>query len=193
MRTSQIFLFIFISILFISCQDTDNEILEMRVSHHKQIGYGFIGPRISFVIQVEDEIGGDEWRGTFGITDFEYEWGYTYDIAVVKDYFNYDGPVADAPEFRFVFLKELSKRKVTSGTQFELILQRTFENGIIETFWEADGENGYQIVGDKSFDCNDLCDDLTKQQEPYTVLEGTFEHLGEGEIKLVDLKSQYFK
>jgi hypothetical protein len=121
MRLSYLLVLIFIPTLFTSCRDTDYEILEMRVSHHKQIGYGFIGPRISFVIQVEDEIGGDEWRGTFGITDFEYEWGYTYDIAVVKEYFNYDGPVADAPEFRYIFLKELSKQKVTPGTQFELI------------------------------------------------------------------------
>lgn len=162
----------------------------MRVNHHKQIGYGFIGPRISYAIQVGDEIGGDEWSMTFGITDFEYQWGYTYDIAAVKEYFNYDEPVMDAPTLRYVFLKEIAKQKVKPGTQFELALQRTFEDGIVESFWEPDGDNGYQIVGKKSLDYEGLCDDLSKQREPYTLFKGTFEHIGEGDIKLLGLKTQ---
>lgn len=127
---------------------------------------------------------------TFGITDFEYQWGYTYDIAAVKEYFNYDEPVMDAPTLRYVFLKEIAKQKVKPGTQFELALQRTFEDGIVESFWEPDGDNGYQIVGKKSLDYEGLCDDLSKQREPYTLFKGTFEHIGEGDIKLLGLKTQ---
>lgn len=56
----------------------------MRVSHHKMTGYGFIGPRILYLTQEKGEIGGEEWNGTFGIEDFDYEWGYIYSFLVAK-------------------------------------------------------------------------------------------------------------
>lgn len=190
MRTTRFLVVILLSTLFISCQDTDNEILEMRVSHHKQIGYGFIGSRNLFLVQVEDEIGGGEWDRTFGIENFNYEWGYTYNILVEKKYYNFDEPVMDAPSFRYIFIKELSKEKMNEGTRFELILQRTFAGTTAESFFEKDGHNEFSIAGDKSFDCADLCDDLTKEREPYTLLKGTFEHIGESKIKLVGLETR---
>lgn len=48
----------------------ENEIVEIRVSHYQQIGYGFIGPRILYVVQIEEGIGGEKWSSAFGITDF---------------------------------------------------------------------------------------------------------------------------
>ncbi len=180
-------------LFLISCQDTENEILEMRVSHHQQTGYGFIGPRILYRVQVGDEIGGEEWNGTFTIENFDYEWGYTYDILVAKKYYNYDGPVADAPEFRYVFLKEFSKQRVEPGTQFDLFLKRTYDDGVAENLVEENKEKGFTILGTKSFDCADLCDELTKEREDRTVLTGTFEFLDDGKIKLVALKSQFFR
>lgn len=179
-------------LLFVmSCQDTENEILEMRVSYYQQTGYGFIGPRILYRIQVEDEIGSNEWEGTFEIEDFEYEWGYTYDILVAKDY--YDDVRLDAPSFRYIFLKELSKKKVQTGTQFDLVLQRTYDDGAVENFVEGNKESGFTILGTKSFECADLCDELTKEREDRALLTGTFEFLEDGEIKLVELKPQFIR
>lgn len=179
-------------ILFvISCQDTENEILEMRVSYYQQTGLGFIGPRILYRVQVGDEIGSEKWNATFGIEDFQYEWGYTYDILVAKDY--YDQVLTDAPSFRYIFLKELSKQKVTTGTQFDLILQRTYDEGTVENFVMGDKESGFTILDIKAFECADLCDDLTKERDDRTLLTGTFEFLGDGDIRLVALKSQFFR
>lgn len=187
MRITCFYAVFFLSTLLISCQDTQHEILEMRVSDHKEIGYGFIGPRSLFLIQVEDEIGGEEWDRTFGIENFDYEWGYTYNILVEKKY--YDEPVMDAPSFRYIFIKQLSKEKIDAGTRFELILQRTYDDGTVEQFWEGSKQNGVSILGTKSFDCADFCDELMKMRESYRSLKGTFEHVGEGEVRLVDLKN----
>lgn len=193
MRKTHLMAFLLLeSLLFLnSCEQTENEILEMRVSHHKQTGYGFIGPQITYLVQEEDEIGGEEWNIAFGIEDFDYEWGFTYDILVAKKY--YDEPLADAPSFRYIFLKEISKKKVETGTQFELILQRRYDDGAVENFVKGDKESGFSILGIKSFDCADLCDDLTKERDDRTLLTGRFEFMEDGEIKLVDLKSQIFR
>lgn len=192
MRKLSFALLIISFLLFLnSCQDTENEILELRVSHHKQTGYGFIGPRILYRIQVEDEIGSDEWEVAFDIEDFDYEWGYTYDILVAKKY--YEEHLTDAPSFRYIFLKDLSKKKVEKGTQFDLILKRIYEDDAVESFVEGDKESGFTILGTKAFECADLCDELTKKRDNKTLLTGTFEFLEDGKIKLVNLKSQFFR
>lgn len=191
MKSITFFLITFLLLSLGACQDTENEILEIRVSHHQQTGYGYIGPRITYLIQEEGEIGGEGWNVAFGIEDFKYEWGYTYNILVAKKY--YDELLADAPEFRYIFLKELSKEKVEPGTQFDLFLKRTYDDGAEENLVEGDKESGFNILGVKSFDCGDLCGELTKEREDRTLITGTFEFLEDGEIKLVDLKSQFFR
>ncbi|MCG2590628.1 DUF4377 domain-containing protein [Rhodohalobacter sulfatireducens] len=190
MRLSYFLVLIFISTLFTSCRDTDYEILEMRVSDHKEIGYNIIGPESLYLVQVEEEIGGAEWDRTFGIEDFDYKWGYVYNILVEKKY--YDEPRLDASSFRYVFIKEISREKVEVGSQFELILQRTYEDGNVEIFWEEE-QDGFSIAGNKSFICADLCSELRKKGEAFTLLLGIFEHFGDGEIKLVDLKTQNYR
>jgi hypothetical protein len=60
MRTTFILTVIFLSVLLGSCQGTENEILEMRVNSHKEIGYGFIGPRSLYIVQVGEKVGGKE-------------------------------------------------------------------------------------------------------------------------------------
>lgn len=191
MRTTLILTAIFFSVLFGSCQGNENEILELRVNNHREVGYGFIGPRILYLVQIEEEIGGEEWDRTFSIEDFEYEWGYTYNILVEKDY--YDEVRLDAPSFRYIFLKELSRKKVKEGTQFDLILQRTFDDGSVESFVEGSSENGFSILGTKPFDCADLCVELSKENGAYTALQGTFQFTEELELKLIGLESYFIK
>lgn len=188
MRVTCFFAIIFISSVFFSCQENQNEILELRVNNHKEIGYGFIGPRSLYMVQIEEEIGGEEWSRTFGIEDFDYEWGYTYDILVAKKY--YKEELMDAPSFRYIFLKELSREKAKEGSQFDLILQRTYDDGTVESFVEGSKENGFSILGRKSFICADMCVQLENQSGTYTVLKGVFEFTEEREITLIELKRE---
>jgi hypothetical protein len=80
----------------------------------------------------------------------------------------------DAPSFKYIFLKEISREKVKEGEQFDLILQRTYDDGSIDSFVEGNRESGFNILGNKPFDCADLCDELSNKNGAFTVLQGTF-------------------
>lgn len=191
MRTIYFIAIISLTVFFSSCQGSENEILEIRVNNYKEVSYGFIGPRSIYLVQVEDEIGGKVWDKIFSIEDFKYQWGYTYNILVEKDY--YGDVRLDAPSFRYIFIKEISREKVKEGTQFNLVLQRTFDDGSVEHFVEGDKQTGFSILGNKLFDCAYLCDEIVKENGAFTVLEGTFEFTDELEIRLVRLKSYFMK
>lgn len=192
MRITVIVSFAFFLFSFFSCSTDSNdaEVVELQINHYKTVASGPF-PGLFFITQTDEKNGSEDWSVQYsGIANFEYEWGYTYKILATKEYFHYEEPVADAPSYRYVYLRELDRGKVSPSTRFDILLQRTYDDGTVERFWEGDQQNGLSILGIKSFICVDLCDELTVQRDVYTQLTGTFEHVEEGEIRLVGLKNQ---
>lgn len=180
-----------------SCGSTESEtsaieIVELQIAHYKTVASGPF-PGLYFVTQSSEETGSEDWSVQYSpIENFDYEWGYSYKILAEKRDFNEetDGPLMDAPAYRYIFLEEISKTKVQTDSTFEIILQRTYGDGGVETYIEEDSKKEFTLLGVKPIDCTNLCNELTKERDTNTYLTGTFQHTDDGGIKLVDLKSQ---
>src|SRR5678815_4086249 len=55
-----------------------------------------------------------------GIEDFDYEWGFVYTIEVTEH--RVRNPPADGSSIRTVLRRVVSKQRVASGTQFDMVL-----------------------------------------------------------------------
>lgn len=182
-------------IMFSSCGSTESdtpEIVELQIAHYKTVASGpFRG--LYFVTQSGKETASDDWSVQYSpIENFDYEWGYTYKILAEKRDYNEENDelLMDAPAYRYILVEELSREKVNTDSTFEIILQRTYGDGGVETFVEKNSENEFALLGVKPIDCANFCDELTKERDTNTYLTGTFQHTDDGHIKLVDLKSQ---
>ena len=195
MKKSLFIILVFVLPILNSCGNTESEtseIVELRIAHYKTVASGPF-PGLYFVTQSDEKTDSETWSVQYSpIENFDYEWGYTYKILAEKRDFNErnDEPLMDAPAFRYILVEKTSKKKTNADSTFEIILQRTYSDGGVETFFEKSSENKFALLGIKPIDCSNLCGELIKERDANTFLTGTFQHTDIGNIKLVDLKSQ---
>ncbi|HET6556384.1 MAG TPA: DUF4377 domain-containing protein [Prolixibacteraceae bacterium] len=190
MKNILIIVLAIVSIGVISCEKDDNvEIVKMRVNHYQQPANhleAFYG--LSFNVQEGDQIGKDKWYGFYNtISGFDYELGYVYKIEVQKKHI--EEPVIDRPNVEYSLVRILSKTKVPQETTFDITLTIKFSNGF-ESLVTKNALNKFSLLGMTEIDCGNLCDSLEENIANQNELIGTFAHMDDKTIQLLNLKIQ---
>ena len=191
MKRINLVLFILSFLFLMSCNSTDSdsaELVELHVNHYLAVASGPF-PGLFHLTQSGEKIGSDEWDIQYSpITNFDFEWGYRYKILAEKEkYYEGDDILMDAPPYKYVLIEELSKTKVNADSDFEILLQRAYDDGGIEKYVQGNLETGFKLLGSKSFDCADLCDELSEKIGSGADVVGVFKHRSDGMIILTDL------
>ena len=102
-------------------------------------------PFVQTLCMVTEEQGGNEnaLQLVTGIGDFDYEWGYRYEL--VTEEREPDPNIADSPPVLRNLIELITKEKVASGTTFEMRLETVFPKG-------ADEGDSRQIITQKAPD-----------------------------------------
>ena len=160
--------------------DNDEEVVDLRINHFKQTAFG-VAPRLVFLVQESEEIGGEEWSYFYdGIEGIEYEIGYIYDISVKKE--RVENPPQDASSNRYILQKIISKEKVDSNENFEIRLKWE------ETNFVNERDGAHFLMNQYKIDCAEMCPDLSHSLENEEELTGTFSHGSNGELKLISIQ-----
>lgn len=189
MKNVLIIILAIISVSIISCEKDENiEIVKMRVNHYQQpvnnqeFFYG-----LSFIVQEGDEIGKDKWHGFSDfISGFEYELGFVYDIEVQKKHIK--NPMIDMSNEEYSLVRILSKTKVPQETIFDITLTISYSNGF-ESLVTKNDISKFSLLGKTEIDCGDLCNVLEENIENYNGMIGTFAHIDDKTIRLLNLKT----
>ncbi|MEE9372995.1 MAG: DUF4377 domain-containing protein [Saprospiraceae bacterium] len=180
-------LFILIVIIF-SCTDADNNIETiLEVNHFKQSGTSLFN--FQFIqIQEENEIGNEDWSLLFdGIVGFDYKLGFFYKLKVKKNFI--ENPPADGSTIEYRLIEIVSQTKVSSDTQFEILLSRTFDNTHFESFLTGNAQEGFDFLDQTEINCNDLCESLAKKLSDKEEVIGVFNHESDNVLKLIEIKN----
>jgi len=190
MKNISIFILAIIFICIISCKKDENiEIVKMRVNHYQQplnnqeYFYG-----LSFIVQEGDEIGSDKWYGFSNIiSGFDYELGYVYDIEIQKKHIK--DTMIDKANVEYSLIRILSKTKVPQGTTFDITLTINYSNGF-ESLVTKNEVSIFTLLGETEIDCGNLCGSLEEKIKNQKGLIGTFAHIDDKTIQLLNLKTQ---
>ncbi len=175
---------IFIFICILSCSIDDTEESNMRVDHFLETGYG-VGPTLVMRVQEGRDIGSGNWTYHYGgIEGFDYEWGYTYDLKVKKEFVK--NPPADGSSIRYI-LEEVALKQMVSE-EFEIYLKRSSHGDSFVYF--DDGQSEYSLMEGISIDCSSLCDELEKILTLNEAVIGSFDHNESGGIILKQLRAE---
>lgn len=172
------------------------ETVMMKIDHYKPTGFSgiFYDPVLVYRVQENEQIGSANWIQRsygFDIKNFEYEWGYTYELIVERREIEYSDTVMDAPGTCHILVDLVSRQKADQDTAFEIMLIWQDEHGDDSYFFNAvtgDQETGFSLFESIKLDCGDLCEQLTDQLQTEQNLTGVFNHIFDGSIKLIDLK-----
>ena len=189
MKSVLIIILAIISVSLISCEKDENmEIVKMRVNHYQQpVNNQELFCGLSFIVQEGDEIGKDNWYGFSNIiSGFEYELGFVYDIEVQKKHIK--NPMADMPNEEYSLVRILSKTKVPQETVFDITLTISYSNGF-ESLVTKNDISKFSLLGETEIDCGDLCNVLEENIENHTGMIGTFAHVDDKTIRLLNLKT----
>ncbi|HLN75016.1 MAG TPA: DUF4377 domain-containing protein [Prolixibacteraceae bacterium] len=178
-----------ISIGIISCKKDDNgERVRMRVNHYQQpvIAYDiFTG--LAFFVQKGDEIGKDKWYEFYNsLSGFDYELGYVYEIEVLKKHI--ENPYIDAPNEEYSLIRVISKTKVPQETTFDIELTIKYPDAFRSLVIKENSK--YSLMGKTEIDCSNLYDSLEEKINNQIGLIGTFVHVDDKTIRLINLKTQ---
>lgn len=176
------------------------ETVIMKVDHFRPTALdGLFGnPVLSYRVQENEAISTEEWINRsygFSIRNFDYEWGYTYEIVVERREIEYSGIVMDATGICHILVETTSRERVNSEENFEIQLVWVFEEAsdsgnqlvAINTV-DGDQESGFFINNSKKIDCGDLCDEMAEKLQLENDLIGVFEHTFKNSIRLIELK-----
>lgn len=178
----------FLPLCILSCDNDDN--IEMRVNHYQQPVSAGNGWYLGLNVQEGDEIGKDKWYYFYyNIAGFEYELGYVYDIEVQKKQIA-ASEVMDAPSVKYTLVRVISKTKVPEETTFDIRLTIKYGGGEYDQFIAKDSTSTYYLLEKTKIDCGDLYESLEENIENQTDLVGTFTHVNDTTIRLIDLKTQ---
>jgi hypothetical protein len=190
MKKALIIILAIISISIISCEKNENiEIVKMRINHYQQpvnMQEFFFG--LSYKVQESDEIGTDKWYGFSNfISGFDYELGHVYDIEVQKKHVK--DPMIDMPNIEYSLIRILSKTKIPQATTFDINLTVSYSNGF-ESLVKKNEMSIFSLLGETEIDCGDLCGILEENIENQNGLIGTFAHIDNKTIELLNLRIQ---
>ncbi|MUP47152.1 DUF4377 domain-containing protein [Gramella sp. BOM4] len=165
------------SVFSISCSLKGNppgrtEIVQMRVNHYQITGFG-VGPQLVYLVQEEDDIGGEDWTYQYdGIIGFDYEPGYIYNLRVRKIIL--DNPPMDASAIQYVLVKTRSKEKVPDTEVFDVRIKWADTNFITIR------DNVVYLNDLYEIDCGEMCTSLQEDLETKDEVTATFSHGEDG-------------
>ena len=169
--------------LITSCQDEEFGVVDIRVNHYKQSAIG-VAPTFVLLIQEGDKIGTDEWQFHYsGITGFDYEWGYVYDLKIRKS--PVDNPPADGSSVEYTLEEIISKKAIEPGSTFEIQLKSSIKG--IKDLVTIDEESEYTLLNELSIDCSNLCEQLGEYLINKNELTGVFTYINSEKIELQEL------
>ncbi|GHB62187.1 hypothetical protein GCM10007390_14930 [Persicitalea jodogahamensis] len=147
-----------------------SEELRWKISHYRMPCQGE-GVQLCYLVS---EKGGEAEFFYDSIDEFEYEWGYNYEIVVEKR--EIDEPMADGSSFRYRLKKQISKEKVAAGLRFELPL-------VVDNYRlvESDGNHCLYFGSVRISSGPTSCDSLVSGQL------GVFQHMNGG-LRLVEMR-----
>ncbi len=94
--------------------------IDIEINYYKDVCYGE-GSQLCFLIKEKND---EAWTPIFeNIQGFEYEWGYTYKLKVLKD--KLDGPSRDGRTHSYKLIKEVEKDFVGEDKAFSLELDNS--------------------------------------------------------------------
>ncbi len=182
----KLYIFLFVGLLtflganscsMVGIDPNDIESIEMRINHHKQTAVG-LGPQMVYLVQEEDEIGGEDWKYLYEeIEGFTYESGYLYDLRVRK--INVQNPPQDGSGLKYVLKKVVSRERTGADEKFDIKLKWGGNNFVQNV------NDEYSILGEYIIQCEQLCEELSLMLENNEEVTGTFTHLAENRLKLI--------
>ena len=153
--------------------------IDMRINHYQDTGIGE-GLYLTMLVQTGDAIGTDKWTKMYGgIEGFDYKPGYIYDLSVEVE--NIDNPPPDGSSTKTALKKVRSMEEVNNDTSFDISLKINGQNFVTNTA-------GYSLLNQIDIDCNNLCNALNTKLMEQDMVIGTFQHVNENSIKLIDIK-----
>ncbi|WP_442265038.1 DUF4377 domain-containing protein [Tenacibaculum sp. ZS6-P6] len=174
-----ILLFTFIGLLTSCEEDNESQIVDIRVNHYKNTAIG-LAPQFTLLVQEGNVLNTDTWFNFFStIEGFTYEPGYTYALSVKKEVVS--NPPQDASSLKYTLQKVISKEKVSDDTSFNLSLKLD-GNSFVNV-----SSSNFLILNTITIDCGDLCQELENKLLTENNVTGTFKHINENKLKLVDL------
>lgn len=175
-------------LLFLSCGENQIEnshgvllgFMQLNVNHYQYIGIGGgEGLFFEYYTQEGEEIGSRKWSfNNAPILNFDYEWGYRYELIVNKQ--KVDPPIIDYPKYEYELIKVVSKKKVERDETFRIHIYP-------QTLTENKKE-GFLLLDSVGIDCQKLCNELADIQRKNISATGTFQHQSEKKISLVSLE-----
>lgn len=174
---------ILVALFIFSCGEESLEITNLRINHYKQSAVG-LAPVLVLLTQEGDKIGTDEWQYHYsGISGFDYEWGYVYDLKIKKR--TIDNPPADASSIEFILEEIISKTSVEQGLTFKVQLKSSTRG--IENIVILNNTSEYTLSDEHSIDCSDLCQLMAESLAREDELTGVLVHTISDEIELKEL------
>lgn len=144
------------------------DIVNMRINHYEQTGFGPF-PQLVYLVQEGEDIGGQQWSYLYDeIQDFNYEPGFIYDLYVRKE--NIENPPQDASSIKYILESVSSKEKVAADVSFEIRLKWEGTN-----FVKISGPD-FSLMDSYSIECGDLCEELLSKLENEEEVTGRFVH-----------------
>ena len=168
-----------------ACSSDNTQLLDLRVNHFKATGIGLF-PQTTLLVQADDLLNTNEWNRSYSpIEDFDYEWGFLYDLIVEQE--EIENPPADASSIRQILKEVVRKEPIGSDVNFEIDLRWPLNKGA-DLFVMGDAQSGYFLINDIAIDCSDLCDDLEAALNTTDAgITGLFRHSSSQQIELVEL------
>ncbi|SDR87001.1 DUF4377 domain-containing protein [Gramella sp. MAR_2010_147] len=161
-------------------KDNEAEIIEMRVNHFKQTGFGS-APQLTLLVQEAEAIGGAEWTYFYdNIEGFDYSSGYLYELTVKKE--TVPNPLQDASSIQYTLQSINAREKVDDNESFEIKLKWGGTN-----FLNGTGEQ-FSLLDEYTIDCDNLCEELSLKIENQEEVTGIFLHAPDNELKLIGIQ-----
>lgn len=186
MKIRSVIVSIFLALVIVSCDKESNEAVRIKVNHYLSPGSNGLMWDLVYNVQQGEILGTDTWHLFYDYIDrFEYEPGYIYELEVMKTHIN--NPPMDGPNAKYELKRIISKVKVQTDAQFEIMLAIKYSNGY-EAFLEMKNSTDYYLCNKVKVDCGILYDQLTNYLSTQTAFNGVFKHIDKNTIQLIELK-----
>ncbi|PWD99687.1 hypothetical protein DDZ16_09590 [Marinilabilia rubra] len=180
-----------IAFVFASCgKEKNNEepgYVKMRINHYQQpVNNEEYFKGLAYLIQEGEEIGSEIWHPLLNtISGFDYELGYVYEIAVIKN--EIDETLIDNPGVEYACERVISKTRAPENATFQLTIAINYTNGF-ESLVEKNEESHYTLMGETVIEAGEFYNTLEESIENQHGLRGTFSHMDDQSICLVGLE-----
>ena len=164
-----------------SCSNDDGsettDTIQLFVNHFKTTSLTSFNT--VFLAQEDDRIGSDLYIEILGISGFEFEPGFTYQLTVER--YTVRNPETDYTTSSYSLISIDSKTEVPFETTFTIPLTRIFGSSQYYNWVRGNTDAGFSIDNEIPIDCGGLCGPLDDiGNNPPQVVRGVFRHGEEG-------------